>query len=178
MEKRKIVEVNITKNNYKKQDIQFEKLLIIILIFGILVISGFIIYYLLNPEPGFHIFGILNSEKRAENYPTNASVGENVYFYCTVGNYLNRDLIFHVKVLKGNNLTQRTPEGSINAIFLYNTSKITLNHGNTWISDKLNVSFSYPGANQSIIVELWGLPPSNDEKFLNILWIQLTIFPL
>jgi len=123
------------------------------------------------------MFGILNSEKRAENYPTNATVGENVSVYCTVGNYLNRDLSFHIKVLRGDNTTIKEPEGSINAIFLFNTSKITLNHKKTWISERLNVSFPLPGPERSIIMELWEILSNNNETYLEILWVILTIFP-
>lgn len=147
------------------------------MIIGIIIISSFIIYYIVNPEPGYHTFGILNSEKRAENYPTNATVGENIYFYCTVGNYLNRNFTFYVKVLRGDNTTQRTPENPSNATFLYNTAKVTLSHKEKWISEKLNISFPLPGVDQSIIVELWKISSNNNEKFLNILWLQLTIFP-
>jgi len=165
---------NNQENNAKHQ---FEKLLKISLIIGIFVVSGFIIYYILKPEPGYYIFGILNSEKRAENYPTNSTVGENVSVYCTVGNYLNRDLTFHVKVLRGDNTTIKKPEGSINATFLYNTSRITLNHKKTWVSERLNVSFPLPGPDQSIIVELWEIHSNNNETYLEILWVILTIFP-
>jgi len=155
----------------------FDKLLKISLIIGIFVVSGFIIYYLLKPEPGYYMFGILNSEKRAENYPTNATIGENVSVYCTVGNYLNRDLSFHIKVFRGDNTTIKEPEGSINAIFLFNTSKITLNHKQAWISEQLNVSFPLSGPDQSIIVELWEMLSNNNETYLEILWVILTIFP-
>jgi len=155
----------------------FNKLLKVSLIIGIFVVSGFTIYYILKPEPGYYMFGILNSEKRAENYPTNATVGENVSVYCTVGNYLNRDLSFHVKVLRGDNTTRRTTEGSINATFLYNTSRITLNHKKTWISEQLDVLFPLPGPDQTIIVELWEILSNNNETYLEILWVILTIFP-
>lgn len=166
------------KNNRENNaNYHFDKLLKISLLIGIFVVSGFIIYYLFSPEPGYYTFGILNSEKRAENYPTNATVGENVSVYCTVGNYLNRDLTFHVKVLRGDNTTIKEPEGSINATFLYNTSRITLNHKKTWISKRLNVLFPLPGPNQSIIVELWEILSNSNEKYLEILWVILTIFP-
>lgn len=105
------------------------------------------------------------------------TVGENVSVYCTVWNYLNRDLSFHVKVLRGDNTTIRTLEGSINATFLFNTSIITLNHNKKWISEQLNVSFPLPGPNQSIIVELWEILSNYNETYLEILWVTLTIFP-
>ena len=72
----------------------FEKLLKICLIFGILVISGFIIYVILTPEPGYVTFGILNENQEAGEYPTEASVNETISFYLTVENNLDRKFSF------------------------------------------------------------------------------------
>ena len=156
---------------------QFQKLVTIVLIIGIITASGFIIYYLLKPEPGFVVFGILNSEKKAENYPTSAKVGENISFYVTVNNQMNRDFSFRVKILKGNNKTELSSKGSFNATSFLNLTQVTLNHDQFWMSPKLNISFSIPGANQSIITELWEIPSPSVEKYFNILYLKLVIFP-
>jgi len=155
----------------------FEKLLKISLIIGIITVSGFVIYFLLNPEPGFVTFGILNSEKEAANYPTTARVGENVSFYVTVLNQMERDFSFRVEILRGDNETILTSTGSIGAESYFNTSKVTLSHSQFWMSEMLNVSFSQPGANQIIITELWEIPSSGVEKFYLILYLILNIFP-
>ncbi|GAH72918.1 unnamed protein product [marine sediment metagenome] len=65
---------------------EFDKILKILLIIGIVVVSGFIIYAVLTPKPGYCYLGILNSDKKAENYPTNAAVNESITFYISVGN--------------------------------------------------------------------------------------------
>ena len=70
---------------------EFDKILKILLITGIFIVSGFIIYAVITPKPGYWYLGILNSDKKAENYPTNAAIDENITFYISVGNYLNRD---------------------------------------------------------------------------------------
>ncbi|MFW9820530.1 MAG: DUF1616 domain-containing protein, partial [Candidatus Thorarchaeota archaeon] len=136
----------IKKKSIKKQFKGFEKVLTFLLIVGILFISSFIVYVILTPEPGYITMGILNSDKKAEDYPTNANVGENITFYVTVGNYLNRDFSFRVEILKGNNETKIGASGSSNATALMNSSTIALLHGENWISNAFNVSFSQPGS--------------------------------
>lgn len=168
---------NKGKNELLKSNKVFEKLLKISLIIGIITVSGFIIYYLINPEPGFVTFGILNSKKKAGNYPTTAKIGENVSFYVTVQNQMERDFSFRVEILRGDNKTILTSTGSIGAESYFNTSKTTLSHNQFWMSEMLNVSFSQPGANQSIIAELWEIPSSGFDKFYFILYLRLNILP-
>jgi len=67
--------------------------------------------------------------------------------------------------------------GSINATPYFNTTKISLLHNQFWMSEMLNISFSQPGANQMIIVELWEIKNSGIEKFFNNLFLRLNIFP-
>ncbi|MFX0103956.1 MAG: DUF1616 domain-containing protein [Candidatus Hodarchaeota archaeon] len=162
------------KHNLKNSNKHFEILLKISLIIGIIVISGFIIYYLLTPEPGFVTFGILNENQEAENYQKNAAVNETIFFYITVENYLNRDFTFKVEILKGNNNTLLSSRGSENATSYYNTSQYTLSHNDYWFSERLNISFSEAGANQIIIAELWQIK-NEIEEFYNILWLRLNI---
>jgi len=162
-------------SNLKKNYKDFEKTLKILLIIGIIIISGFIVYALLTPEPGYITFGVLNSDKKAENYPTNATVGENVTFYVSVGNYLNRDFSFRIEILKGNNETNLGPTGSSNAISFLNSSTIELQHGENWISSAFNVSFSLLGNNQTIIAELWETNIGPNDKYWEIFWIRLNI---
>jgi uncharacterized membrane protein len=154
---------------------EFDKLLKILLIIGIIVVSGFIIYAVLTPKPGYCYLGILNSDKKAENYPTNATVDENITFYISVGNYLNRDFSFHLEILKGNNDTVLGPFPSINATSFVNSSTITLQHREVWISSAFNVSFSQVGANQTIIAELWEVPSAGIRRFYDVVYIRLNI---
>ncbi|HEA71158.1 hypothetical protein LCGC14_1353530 [marine sediment metagenome] len=155
----------------------FEALLKISLIIGIIIISGFIIYYVLTPEPGYITFGILNENQEAENYPTNATVGQNISFYITVENQMNREFSFRVEILKGDNKTVVSSSGSINATSYFNTTKISLLHNQFWMSEMLNISFSQPGDIQRIIVELWEIKNSGTEIFFNNLFIWLNILP-
>ena len=164
-------DLNSLKKNYK----EFNKILKILLIIGIIVLSGFIIYAVLTPEPGYTTFGLLNSDKKAENYPTNAARDENITFYVSVGNYLNRDFSFHIEILKGNNDTVLGPFPSLNATSFVNSSTITLPHNVDWISGAFNVSFSEVGTNQIIIAELWENPSVGIRRFYNMVYLRLNI---
>ena len=165
------MELSNLKKNYK----EFENILKILLIIGIIIISGFIIYALLTPEPGYCYLGILNSDKKAENYPTNAAVNESITFYVSVGNYLNRDFSFHIEILKGNNDTILGSSPSLNATSFVNSSIITLPHSVDWISSVFNASFSETGTNQILIAELWENPSVGIRRFYDVVFLRLNI---
>ena len=165
-----IEEENRSNRQSKKQ---FDFLLKICLIIGIIFVSGFIIYYVFTPEPGYVTFGILNENQEAENYPTQASKNENISFYLTVENNLVSKFSFSIKIKKGNNNTILSSMGS-NGTLEYVVNN-TLDYSNIWISNKLNVSFSQLGANQIIIAELWQIGNNAIEKFFDILWLRLNI---
>lgn len=152
----------------------FEKLLKISLIIGIIVVSGFIIYYILTPEPGYVTYGILNENQETGNYPTKAQVNETIFFYLTVGNYLNRDFIFHIDIKKGNSTTHLSPKEPSNGILDYSIGNFTLKNNEFFTSNQLNISFSEVGEDQKIIAELWQIKHGFDEYF-NILYLELNI---
>jgi uncharacterized membrane protein len=165
------METNNLKKNYK----EFENILKILLIIGIIIISGFIIYAVLTPEPGYITFGLLNSDRKAEDYPTNATIGENITFYVSVGNYLNRDFSFRIEILKGNDSTIIGTSGSSNATSFINSSTTNLPHGENWISGAFNISFTEVGYNQIIIAELWERRDGLNDKYWEILTMRLNI---
>ena len=172
--------MNETTKKNETQDLKisnkhFEIVLKISLIIGIIIVSGFIIYYVLTPEPGYVTFGILNENQEAQNYPTNAMVNETISFYVTVDNKMNREFSFRIEVLKGDNETIVNSSGSINALSYFNTTKMTLLDNQFWISEILNISFSQSGANQRIIVELWEIKNEVEEFYSNLyLWLNIT----
>ena len=162
---------NKRERNYK----EFDKFLKLLLIIGIIVISGFIVYAIFTPRPGYITFGLLNSEKKAENYPTVTATGENVTFYVSVANYLDQNFSFHLEILKGDNNTIIGPTPSVNSYSYLNLSTINLRHGENWISSALNVSFSQPGNNQIIIAELWEMNGETIKKFWDVLTLRLNV---
>lgn len=165
---------NSEENNLKKSYKQFETILKISLIIGIVIVSGFIIFYILTPEPGYITFGLLNEDKKAENYPTSASVNETIFFYLNIGNYMNRDFSYQVKIKKGNNDTLMRSTFPSNGSLEYIIGNITLPNRGDWISEKLNISFSQIGNNRIIITELWQIK-NNIIEFYDILWLRLNI---
>ncbi|MFX0035337.1 MAG: DUF1616 domain-containing protein [Candidatus Hermodarchaeota archaeon] len=168
-------EIN-TKDHLKDSKIsnkQFEIILKVCLIIGIIIVSGFIIYYIFTPEPGYVTFGILNENQEAENYPTKASVNETISFYLTVGNYLDRRFSFRFKIMKGNNDTNLSSSGSNGTLYL-TIGNFTLEDNIEQIYGSYNMSFSEIGENQIIIAELWQIKNAVEE-FNNILWLRLNI---
>ncbi len=157
----------------KSSNKQFEIILKVCLIIGILIVSGFIIFYLITPEPGYVTFGILNENQEAENYPTKASVNETISFYLTVGNYLNREFSFRFKIMKGNNETNLSSSGS-NGTLYRTIGNFTLENNIEQVYGSYNISFSEIGENQIIIAELWQIK-NTVEQFYIILLIRLNI---
>ncbi|TFG26329.1 MAG: DUF1616 domain-containing protein [Promethearchaeota archaeon] len=156
--------------------IQFQKLLRFSLIFGIILVSGFITYYVLFPEEGYIGFGILNEDERAEDYPTSAKVNQTINFYITVENQLDHKFTFKIIILRGDEDTKLSPEGSKHANKTSTTDKESLKPGEDWMSDKLSVSFAYNGTDQVLVVELWKYNEDNSREFWDILWLRLDIY--
>ncbi|MFW9950318.1 MAG: DUF1616 domain-containing protein [Candidatus Thorarchaeota archaeon] len=159
------------RNHYN----QFDRLLRLLLIIGIIVISGFLIYYLMTPKPGYVSFGILNSEKEAGNYPVSVQIGSNVSFYLTVDNYLDRSFSFRVELLKSNETEISRPSSPLYTLSILNTSIVVLESQRGWISDQFNVSFSEVGENRSIIAELWEVSGEVPDTFFTSLYLRLNV---
>lgn len=153
---------------------QFETLLKICLIIGIVIISGFIFYYILTPEPGFITYGILNENQEAGNYPTNVTVNNPIFFYITVDNHLDRDFSFQIQIKKGDETTSKNPTYGSDGILNYTLGNFTLEDKQSWVSEQLNVSFSEVGDNQFIITELWEIK-NTEIEYYDILWLTLNI---
>jgi uncharacterized membrane protein len=166
---------NLDENERAKtSNKQFGILVKICLIIGIVIISGFIIYHALTPEPGYVTFGLLNEDQEAENYPTNASISEVIFFFVTVDNYLDRDFTFSIQIKKGDDTTTMNPSSGSDGILDFTIGNFTLNHNEKWISEMLNISFSLIGENQIIIVELHEIMKTK-AVFYDILWLRLNI---
>ena len=142
---------------------------------GIIIVSGFIIYYIYTPEEGYVGLGILNSDEKAEDYPSIAAPNQSIYFYVTVDNYLDHEFTFKLMILKGDNSTELSSKGSKYAHKSYSTEKKTLKPEKEWTSDKLSISFENNGTGQILIVELWKYNEDNSREFYDIVYLRLTI---
>jgi uncharacterized membrane protein len=124
-------------------------------------------------------FGILNSEKKAEDYPTNITLNEAIYFYAFVDNQLERSFSFVVKVFKGDNETKLSSEGSEGAELNFTTEKATLKPQQDWFSEKLSISFNQNGTGRLLILELWQITEQNqEEQFYDITFLRLNVTSL
>ncbi|UCC20845.1 MAG: DUF1616 domain-containing protein [Promethearchaeota archaeon] len=159
--------------DFKISNKLFEKLLKVCLIIGILVISGFILYFILTPEPGFVTFGILNENQEAGNYPKEAAVNETITFFLTVKNGLDREFIFRFHILKGNNETSLSSNGS-NGTLYQTIGNFSLNPKESQIYGEYNISFSDVGEDQILIAELWQIK-NEIEEYFNIIYWRLNI---
>lgn len=154
---------------------QFQKIVKFSLILGILVVSGYIVYYVLTPEEGYVGFGILNHDEKAEDYPTTAKVNQSIYFYATVDNYLDHDFTFKLIILKGDNETKLSSKGSKHAEKCFTTDKKTLKPEEEWMTKQLSISFQENGTGQILIVEIWKYNEDNSRDFWDILYLRLDI---
>ena len=101
----------------KKSFNQFNKIVTVSLIVGILIISCFIVSLIFYPEPGYLSSGILNEDQKLGDYKPNATIGEPINFYVGVDNYLGENLTFNVRILKGDRaITIMNETGSYNAV--------------------------------------------------------------
>lgn len=163
------------KSELEDSNREFAKLVRVALLISIIILSGFIIYYILNQEPGYVVLGILNEDKKAEDYPTEARLNEDIDFYVTVENQLAKELIFRLKVYRGDADTKLTSEGAEKADLNFTTKERTLMQGENWVSDKYSLSFQDIGEDHKIIVELYEVNEEDKLIFNNIVYLRLNI---
>ncbi len=158
-----------------KSGLTLEKITKIVLIAGIIVISGAMIYTFTKPEEQDVLFFILNENQELKDFQTNSTVGENVSVYVLIENHLGYTEDFAVRVYRGNsNISTNISIGvseNVNAVYLYNHT-YTLENEKSMISDMINVSFYETGLNQSIIIELWINTENGWEYIPNYILIQ------
>ena len=158
-----------------KSGLTLEKITKIVLIAGIIVISGAMIYTFTKPEEPDLLFFILNENQELKDFQTNSTVGENVSVYAMIENHLGNPEDFSIRVYRGNsNMSTNISIGvseNVNAVYLYNYT-YTLENGQSIISDMINVSFYETGVNQAIILELWINMDNGWEYIPNYILIQ------
>ena len=85
-----------------KSGLTLEKITKIVLIAGIIVISGAMIYTFTKPEEPDLLFFLLNENQEMKDFQTNSTVGENVSVYTFIENQLGQTENFSVRVYRGN----------------------------------------------------------------------------
>ena len=162
-----------------KSGLTLEKITKIVLIAGIIVISGAMIYTFTKPEEPDLLFFILNEDQELKDFQTNSTVGENVSVYAYIENHLGHTEDFSVRVYRGNtNISINVSIGvseNVNAVYLFNYT-YTIENEQSKISDMISVPFYEAGFNQTILLELWINTDSGWEFYPNYILIQrLTI---
>lgn len=141
-----------------KSGLTLEKITKIVLIAGIIVISGAMIYTFTKSKEPDLLFFILNENQELKDFQTNSTVGENVSVYAMIENHLGNTEEFSLKVYRGNsNISINISIGvseNVNAVYLFNYT-YTLENEQSMISDMINVPFYEVGLNQTILLELW-----------------------
>jgi hypothetical protein len=86
--------INLSKDTDSHQDADEEKMILVAVLSALIVISGLLVYVSLTPAPqeNFTSIYLLNSEKKAYNYPELLVLGKNNTFHLWVGveNFMNR----------------------------------------------------------------------------------------
>jgi hypothetical protein len=80
-----------------------------------------------------------------------------------------------LELLRGDNNTIIGSTPSVNSYSYANLSTVNLHHGENWISSSINVSFSQPGYNQSIIIEIWEMNGEAIVKFWEVVYARLNV---
>ncbi len=155
----------------KKNLVKITKIIIVV---GIILTSFFIIYEILNIEPDFVTLGVLNSEKKAENYPIDVNVGEEFTVFVSVGNNLATNFTFSVHVLTGDQKTFVSKTTGSNGTLKQKLSSITIQPGEEWISNAQRFSFYSAGENLMVIFELWKVENSK-ETFYDVVFLRLNV---
>ena len=137
--------------------LSLQKITRIVLLVGIIVVAGAMVYTLTRPEEEDVLFFVLNEDQVMKDFPVNTTVDQPVSLHAYVDNHLQRTTEFCVQIYRGNeNLSINSSigmENNSNAKYLFNHTK-TLENEDSWITPMINVSFSSPG-NQTILLELW-----------------------
>ncbi|QEE15724.1 DUF1616 domain-containing protein [Promethearchaeum syntrophicum] len=158
-----------------KSGLTLEKITKIVLIAGIIVVSGAMIYTFTKTEEPDLLFFLLNENQEMKDFQTNSTVGENVSIYTFIENQLGYTENFSVRVYRGNsNISINRSIGvseNINASYLFNYT-YTLENEQSIISDMIDVSFIEAGLNQSIILELWTFTENGWDYFPEYILIQ------
>ena len=130
----------------------------IVLVCGIIFVLGATLYTVTRPEEPDLLFFILNEDQVMKDFPTNTTVGGSVSFHAYIENHLQNQATFAVLIYRCEanilrNITTGVADDPL-AVYLENQT-ISLDDGEGWISDKINVAFPSIGDRQPIILELW-----------------------
>lgn len=163
-----------------KSEFSIEKMTRVILIFAIIGTTGALIYVTTRPAESDILFFVLNQDQALRDYPTNATVGENVTVYAYIENILGFATEFAVQIYwSDTNLTINPDTGVWDdplAHFWGNYTKL-LQNTESWITAPISLFFSTSGPNHMILLELWWYSGGKWQYYPDyLLFLRLEIF--
>ncbi len=142
----------------KDESLTWTKITRVILIVGILGVSGAIIYTLSLPEEEDLLFFLLNENQSMSDYPSNVTVNDSLTFYIYIHNMRLEDHEYQIKCYQGDLNGTIDPMQSVsnNQDFVQIASQTTdLNYTQEWISNPFDIIFQEIGNDQRLVFELW-----------------------
>lgn len=121
----------------------------------------------------FSELGVLGSQQKFANYPTNITRGQSFVLYAYVGNHEGVVEYYKVLVKLGNNNTVVSNTTSANAPVISSYSYVLNDGQNTTFP--MNLSINQSATNLRMIFELWTLSTSNASFSYTGLWNQLWV---
>ncbi|HWR25485.1 MAG TPA: DUF1616 domain-containing protein [Methanosarcina sp.] len=149
---------------FEKSESKTDKALTIILILSILLSVATLIYVVVTPKEGEHFteFYMLGLQGKAENYPTNYTLGENGTVIIGIVNHEYRPVNYTMQMkLENNSLT--LPE---------NLKQIKLAHNETW-ENPVNITPPFEGKNMKLEFLLFNETDKNVPYRDLHLWINV-----
>ena len=161
-----------------------EKVTTGILIVSIIIMLTGIIYVSVRPEEEFTHFFLLNEDQKMKDYPTNATIGEDLSFHVYIECHYQDGKEYQVRIYQGTNETAINSSISVSSqtaqTYLNETKKIEVNLANeeNWTSPMQTISFNAPGKNQVIICELWEINDKGEWTYIPtyILILRIDIY--
>ncbi|WP_457557734.1 DUF1616 domain-containing protein [Candidatus Harpocratesius sp.] len=139
-------------------ELSLEKITRIVLVVGIICVSGAIIYTLTIPEEEDVLFFLLNENRVLRDYPTNVTQGEKIITYVFIQNLLGESHDFQIRCYRGKAETFIDPQIGVatnSNVTLIDNQNISLGNKEEWISNQINITFPEVGSDQLVLYELW-----------------------
>jgi hypothetical protein len=155
----------VENDDIERSNPQLEKMVKIILIAGILIIIPFIFGVSLRRDPPYTIWGVLNDEMEAGNYPTTIQTNENISLFLFVECHKYGTINVGIRHIVGvNSSLELNSEGTVGGTLVQEIN-FTAQDAVRWESTQINSTIATPlGANEHFIIafELW--------LELNLIW--------
>jgi uncharacterized membrane protein len=126
---------------------KLSKITKIVLIFGIVLTTSFIMYDLLRPKEPYILFSLENEEGNLGDYTNNVTIGTPVQFKINVTNRMDTDINVSITIHKGDNSTSVSRTGGFQNSTLVSNISLEIKKDEQYSSDLIEVVFDEAGSN-------------------------------